>query len=120
MMHLPLLKSEPLRGPGRAAGGAKESCQLSGDLVDARASRSSRWRCLRQRLRMMVQLDDGALLIMPLLLLPAANRQHMIEANGGVLLPELQHRLQIVRRKSDIDDALRQLHLPTITRTLCP
>ena len=43
---------------------------------------------------MMVQLDDGALLIMPVLLLPAANRQHMIEANGGVLLPELQHRLQ--------------------------
>ena len=83
------------------------------------AVRGSR-RCLRQRLRMMVQLDDGALLIMPVLLLPAANRQHMIEANGGVLLPELQHRLQIVRRKSDIDDALRQLHLPTITRTLCP
>ena len=69
---------------------------------------------------MVVQLDDGALLVMPVLLLPAANRQHMIKAHGGVLLPEPQHWLQIVRRKSDIDDVLCQLHLPTITRTLCP
>src|SRR5258705_22942 len=50
---------------------------------------------------------------MPVLLLPAANRQHMIKANRDILLPEPQHRLQIVRRKSDIDDVFRQLHLPT-------
>jgi hypothetical protein len=47
---------------------------------------------------MMVELDDGALLIVPVLLLTAANRQHMIEANSNILLPEPQHRLQIVRR----------------------
>ena len=29
-------------------------------------------------------------------LLPAANRQHMIEADRGILLPEPQHRLQII------------------------
>ncbi len=51
--------------------------------------------CLRQRFRMMVELDDGALLIVPVLLLSAANRQHMIEANSD-LLPESQHWLQIV------------------------
>jgi hypothetical protein len=33
----------------------------------------------------------------------AANRQHMIEANSDILLPEPQHWLQIVRRKSDVD-----------------
>ena len=40
---------------------------------------------------MMVELDDGALLIVPILFLPAANRQHMIEANSDILLPEPQH-----------------------------
>jgi hypothetical protein len=77
-------------------------------------------RCLRQGLRMVVDLDDGSLLIVPVLFLPAADRQHMIEANSGILPPEPQHRLQIVRRKSDIDDAFCQLHLPTVTRTMSP
>jgi len=69
---------------------------------------------------MMVQLDDRALLDMPILLLPAANRQHMIEADGGILLPELQHGLQIAGREPDIDDALRQLHRLTVIRTRYP
>jgi hypothetical protein len=69
---------------------------------------------------MVVDLDDGSLLIVPVLFLPAADRQHMIEANSGILPPEPQHRLQIVRRKSDIDDAFCQLHLPTVTRTAYP
>jgi hypothetical protein len=55
------------------------------------------WRGIRQGLRMMVELDDGALLLVPVLLLSAANRQHMIEANSDFLLPESQHWLQIVR-----------------------
>ena len=67
---------------------------------------------------MMVELDDGALLIVSVLLLSAADRQHMIEANSGILLPEPQHRLQVVRRKSDIDDVFGQLHLPTVIRTM--
>src|SRR5260221_4394553 len=66
---------------------------------------------LRQRLRVMVELDDGALRVVPVLFLPAANRQHMIEAKTDILLPEPQHRLQIVRRKSDVDDVFRELHL---------
>ena len=69
--------------------------------------------CLQQGLRVMVELDDGALLHVPVLLLPAANRQHMIEAKSDILLPEPQHWLQIVRRKSDVDDVFCQLHLPT-------
>jgi hypothetical protein len=53
---------------------------------------------LRQRLGMMVELDDGALFVVPVLFLSAAYRLHMIEANRGVLLPEPQHRLQMVGR----------------------
>src|SRR6266568_4158328 len=45
---------------------------------------------------------------------------HMIEANGDILLPEPQHWLQIVCRKSDVDDAFCQLHLPTAIRTTYP
>jgi hypothetical protein len=48
---------------------------------------------------------------MPVLLLPAADRQHMIEADTGILLPELQHGLKIVGREPDVDDALCQFHL---------
>jgi hypothetical protein len=59
----------------------------------------------------MVDLDDRVLLIVPVLLLSAANRQHVIESNNHVLLPEPQHWLQIVRRKSDVDDVFCQLHL---------
>jgi hypothetical protein len=51
---------------------------------------------------------------------PLRDRQHVIEANSGILLPEPQHRLQIVRRKSDVDDVFCQLHLPTVTRTTYP
>jgi hypothetical protein len=42
----------------------------------------------------------------------AANRQDMIEAKADIVLPEPQHRLQIVRRKSDVDDVFCELHLP--------
>ena len=69
---------------------------------------------------MMIDLDDKALLIVPVLLLSAADRQHLIEANGSILLPEPQHWLQIVRRKSDVDDAFCQLHLPAVIRTMYP
>jgi hypothetical protein len=46
------------------------------------------------------------------LFLAAANWQDMVEAKADILLPEPQHRLQIVRRKSDIDDVFCELHLP--------
>src|SRR5258705_6676811 len=36
----------------------------------------------------------------------------MAEAKAGILLPEPQHRLQIVRRKSEVDDVLCELHRP--------
>jgi hypothetical protein len=52
----------------------------------------------RQRLRVMVEFYDGAQRVVPVLLLPAANLQHMVEAQAGILLLEPQHRLQIVRR----------------------
>ena len=73
-------------------------------------------RCLRQGLRVMIELDDGALLIMPVLFLSAANRQYMVEANARILLPEFQHRLEIVCRKPDIDDALGELHWQDLKR----
>ena len=60
----------------------------------------------------MIELDDRALRLVPVLVLPAANRQHIIESKTDILLPEPQHRLQIVRRKSDVDDIFRQLHQP--------
>ena len=49
---------------------------------------------------------------MPVLFLPAANRQHLVEAKAGILLPEPQRWLQIVRGKSEVDDVLCELHLP--------
>src|SRR5271169_4719667 len=65
----------------------------------------------RQRLRVMVEFYDRTQRVVPVLLLPAANRQHMVEAKAGILLPELQHRLQIVGRESDVDCVLCKLHL---------
>src|ERR1700760_1020963 len=59
----------------------------------------------------MIELDDGPRRIVPILFLAAANRQHMIEAKAGVLLPELQHRLQLAGRQPNIDDVLGELHL---------
>src|SRR5258708_8726312 len=66
----------------------------------------------REWLRVMIELDDRALRLVPVLVLPAANRQHIIESKTDILLPEPQHRLQIVRRKSDVDAMFRQLHQP--------
>jgi hypothetical protein len=67
--------------------------------------------CGRKRLRVMVEFYDRAQRIVPVLFLPAANRQYVVEAKAGILLPEPQHRLQIVRRKSEVDDVLCELHL---------
>jgi hypothetical protein len=60
----------------------------------------------------MVEFYDRAQRIVPVLFLPAANRQYVVEAKAGVLLPEPQHRLQIIGRKSEVYDALCELHLP--------
>ncbi len=60
----------------------------------------------QQRLSVMVEFDDRAERVVPVLFLPPANRQHVIEAKAGILLPKPQHRLQIVRRKSEVDDVL--------------
>src|SRR5216684_814993 len=68
--------------------------------------------CGRQRLRVMVEFYDRAQRVVPVLFLPATNRQHMVEAKAGIPLPEPQHRLQIVRRESEVDDVLCELHLP--------
>ena len=68
--------------------------------------------CGRQRLRVMVEFYDRAQRVVPVLLLPATNRQHMVEAKAGIPLPEPQHWLQIVRRESEIDDVLCELHQP--------
>jgi len=60
----------------------------------------------RRRLRVMVEFYDRAQRVVPLLFLPAPNRQHVVEAKAGILLPKPQHRLQIVGRKSEVDDVL--------------
>jgi hypothetical protein len=65
----------------------------------------------------MVEFYDRAQRIVPVLFLAAANWQDMVEAKADILLPEPQHRLQIVRRKSDIDDVFCELHLPRLNRT---
>jgi hypothetical protein len=57
---------------------------------------------------MVVQLDDGPISVVSVLLLPATNRQDLVESKTCILLPEPQHRLQIVRRKSAVDDVLRE------------
>jgi hypothetical protein len=59
-----------------------------------------------------MDIDDRAQRVVPVLFLPATNRQHMVEAKAGIPLPEPQHRLQIVRRESEVDDVLCELHLP--------
>ena len=69
-------------------------------------------RCGRQRFDVMIEFYDRAHRVVPVLFLAAANRQDMIEAKADILLPEPQHRLQIVRRKSDVDDVFCELHLP--------
>jgi hypothetical protein len=62
----------------------------------------------------MVDFYDRAQRVMPVLLLPAAYRQPMIETEAGILLPELQHRLQIVRGQSDIDEFFASRICPTV------
>ena len=69
-------------------------------------------RCGRKRFDVMIEFYDRAQRVAPVLLLAAANRQDMIEAKADIVLPEPQHRLQIVRRKSDVDAVFRELHLP--------
>ena len=69
-------------------------------------------RCGRQRFDVMIEFYDRAQRAVPVLFLAAANRQDMIEAKADIVLPEPQHRLQIVRRKSDVDDVFCELHLP--------
>ena len=60
----------------------------------------------------MIEFYHRAQRVVPVLFLAAANRQDMIEAKADIVLPEPQHRLQIVRRKSDVDDVFCELHLP--------
>ena len=69
-------------------------------------------RTCRQRFDVMIEFYDRAHRVVPVLFLAAANRQDMIEAKADIVLPEPQHRLQIVRRKSDVDDVFCELHLP--------
>src|SRR5882757_4736441 len=89
---------------------------LSGDDQFAVSARSR----LRQGVRMMVDLYNRALLVMPILLLSTAHRQHMIETKDDILLPEPQHGFQVVGRKPHVDYAFRQLHVSTAIRTMCP
>src|SRR5258708_37763407 len=68
-------------------------------------------RCIRQGLHMGAQLDDGSSSVVSVLLLPATNGQNLVESKTCILLPELQHRLQIVRLKSGVDEVLRDKDL---------
>jgi hypothetical protein len=43
--------------------------------------------CGRQWLSVMDEFDDRAQRVVPVLFLPAANRQHVVEAKAGILLP---------------------------------
>jgi hypothetical protein len=74
-------------------------------------------RCGRQRFDVMIEFYDRAQRVMPVLFLAAANRQDMIEAKADIVLPEPQDRLQIVRRKSDVDGFFASCICHTINRT---
>jgi hypothetical protein len=74
-------------------------------------------RCGRQRFDVMIEFYDRAQRVMPVLFLAAANRQDMIEPKADIVLPEPQDRLQIVRRKSDVDEFFASCICHTINRT---
>src|SRR5258705_5379419 len=59
--------------------------------------------CGRQRLRVMVEFYDRAQRVVPVLFLPATNRQHMVEAKAEIPLPEPQDRLPTVSAQSHAD-----------------
>jgi hypothetical protein len=59
------------------------------------------------------QLDRGPISVVPALLLPTARRQDLGNSKTCIPLKEPQHRLQIVRRKSDVDAVIREQHLPS-------
>jgi hypothetical protein len=58
----------------------------------------------------MVDLDHRAQGIVPVLVLAAPDRQHVVEPEADRALPERQHRIGIVGGKADIDLRLRQFH----------
>ena len=76
-------------------------------------------RCGRQRFDVMIEFYHRAQRVVPVLFLAAANRQDMIEAKADIVLPEPQHWLQIVRRESEVDDVLCELHVPASMRNEC-
>jgi hypothetical protein len=64
----------------------------------------------------MVQLDHRSHSVVSVLLQSATNGQHVIEAKTDFLLPKPQHRLEIIRRQSDIDDTLANCIGTTLVR----
>jgi hypothetical protein len=58
----------------------------------------------------MIDLDDRAGGIVPILLLTAAKRKDVIERQSHLVLPKRQHAIEIVREKTNVDLLLCELH----------
>jgi hypothetical protein len=58
----------------------------------------------------MVQLDHRSHSVVSVLLQSATKGQYVVEAKTDFLLPKPQHRLEVIRRQSDIDDSFGQLN----------
>ena len=60
----------------------------------------------RQRVAGMVQLEDAALMVVAVLAQAAAERQHMVEGQADILLPEGEHLIETVGEHADIEAIL--------------
>jgi hypothetical protein len=67
-----------------------------------------------QRLPEVVDSEDGARQIMPMLLPSPRYRQHMIEGKLELALPEIEQWLQIVGKEADIHSWFSEVHGPAL------
>jgi hypothetical protein len=57
-----------------------------------------------------VDLEHGTVEVVPVLHHPALNRQHVIEKRANLVLPEGEHRLEVVGVEADINTRLGKFH----------
>lgn len=67
-------------------------------------------RSRRQRLVPVVDLDHGSRGVMAVLFLTAADWQNFVEPKPHAILPEVEHRFEIVGGKTDVNHGLGQFH----------
>ena len=75
-------------------------------------------RALGQRLGQVVDLDHRAQRIVPVLVLPAADRQQMVEGKADLALPERQHRFEVVGREAEVHARLGEIHAKAFQKSV--